>query len=174
MTSFKAQFTTGYTDKNGDPAISPSQVSLIVSMLSAGTVLGSLISAPMGDFFGRRRSLISAIGIFCFGVIFQVCASDIPLLLVGRCVSLGSRRNCRSLDCSLLRVFVFFPLSCFWPSGALLANARDELGSLPVLGSESSQCWCRCINQKCLRNGSEERWSARISYRSRWDYSPPP
>ena len=108
MASFKAQFTTGYTDKSGDPAISPGQVALIVSILSAGTVLGSLISAPMGDIFGRRRSLITAIGIFCFGVIFQVCASDIPLLLVGRCVSLESRRNHRSLDCPLLRVFDYF------------------------------------------------------------------
>ena len=66
--------------------MTPNQVSLIVSMLSAGTILGALVSAPLGDRFGRRRSLIGAIGIFCFGAIFQVCAADIPLLLVGRYV----------------------------------------------------------------------------------------
>ncbi len=86
MSSFKSQFSTGFKDDQAKPGISPDQTSLIVSMLSAGTVLGSLISAPIGDIWGRRRSLIGAIGIFCFGVIFQVCASDIPLLLVGRCV----------------------------------------------------------------------------------------
>jgi sugar porter (SP) family MFS transporter len=82
MDTFKAQFSTGM--KNGTPTMTPNQVSLIVSMLSAGTILGALVSAPLGDRFGRRRSLIGAIGIFCFGAIFQVCAADIPLLLVGR------------------------------------------------------------------------------------------
>lgn len=85
MKSFLRQFTTGYEDpKTGTLGLSPSEVSIIVAILSAGTALGSLLAAPSGDIFGRRRSLIAAIGVFCFGVIFQVCAHNIPLLLVGR------------------------------------------------------------------------------------------
>ncbi|KAK1764899.1 general substrate transporter [Phialemonium atrogriseum] len=85
MKSFVRQFTTGYIDpKTHEFAISPDEVSIIVAMLSAGTVLGALLAAPSGDTIGRRRSLIASVGVFCFGVIFQVCAHNIPLLLVGR------------------------------------------------------------------------------------------
>jgi MFS family permease len=86
MKSFLQQFSTGYRDMNGNPALTPEQISIIVAMLSAGTFIGALLSAPVGDYFGRRLSLIGAVGVFCFGVIFQVCADNIPLLLVGRCV----------------------------------------------------------------------------------------
>ncbi len=90
MDTFIRDFNTGYMglDNVGQlrPAMSPSETALIVAMLSAGTVIGALISAPVGDKWGRRRSLIGAIGVFCIGGIFQVCASDIPLLTIGRCV----------------------------------------------------------------------------------------
>lgn len=84
MTSFKDHFSTGFKDDNGQLGISPSQVSLIVAMLSAGTAVGALLSAPVGDFYGRRLSLIGGIVIFCIGAIFQVTAYNIPLLVVGR------------------------------------------------------------------------------------------
>ncbi|KAI3318516.1 general substrate transporter [Xylariaceae sp. AK1471] len=86
MTSFKNQFSTGYHTMK-DPTqldLEPKQVSIIVAILSAGTVAGALISAPFGDWIGRRLSIIASIGVFIFGVIFQVCASGIPLLLAGR------------------------------------------------------------------------------------------
>jgi MFS family permease len=94
MRSFLDQFSTGFRDKMDLPALAPEQISIIVAILSAGTVLGSLVSAPVGDFFGRRLSLIGAVAIFCFGVIFQVCANKIPLLLVGRCVGWFCRHLC--------------------------------------------------------------------------------
>ncbi|KAB5578415.1 general substrate transporter [Coniochaeta sp. 2T2.1] len=84
MRSFLDQFSTGARDKNGLPSLKPEQISIIVAILSAGTMLGALISAPVGDYFGRRLSLIGSVAVFCFGVIFQVCADNIPLLLVGR------------------------------------------------------------------------------------------
>lgn len=86
MESFTKQFNTGYTNADGKIAISPSEIAIIVAMLSAGTFVGALMAAPIGDHFGRRLSILISIGIFCFGVIFQVCANNIPILLVGRCV----------------------------------------------------------------------------------------
>lgn len=84
MDSFKDTFSTGYKDADGHSGISPSQCAIIVAILSAGTVLGALLAAPMGDYVGRRLSLIAAVTVFNFGVIFQVCAQAIPMLLVGR------------------------------------------------------------------------------------------
>ncbi|KAK3987754.1 general substrate transporter [Cladorrhinum sp. PSN332] len=84
METFNNDFSTGTKDQNEKPAMSASETSLIVAMLSAGTVVGALMSAPMGDFWGRRLSLIAAIGVFCIGAIFQVCATNVPLLVVGR------------------------------------------------------------------------------------------
>ncbi|KAK3945442.1 general substrate transporter [Diplogelasinospora grovesii] len=84
MESFKQQFSTGFKESDGRPGIYPSEVALIVAMLSAGTVVGALLAAPVGDRWGRRLSLIGAVGVFCIGVIFQVCATDIPVLVVGR------------------------------------------------------------------------------------------
>jgi predicted MFS family arabinose efflux permease len=87
MSSFKRDFSNGSLDDKGDPAISPGQVSLIVSILSVGTVMGSIFAAPAGDYWGRRLSLIGSICIFFIGVLFQVLASSLPLLLVGRFVA---------------------------------------------------------------------------------------
>lgn len=87
MQSFISQFHTGYRDGENNLAISPKETALIVSILSAGTFFGALFAAPAADWIGRRLSLIVSIGVFCFGVIFQVCAERIPMLLCGRCVA---------------------------------------------------------------------------------------
>ncbi|KAK7914814.1 glucose transporter rco-3 [Apiospora marii] len=86
MNSFVKQFNNGYLDANHDnlPAISPPNIAIIVAILSIGTFIGSLLAAPAADKIGRRISLLIAVGVFCFGVIFQVCADAIPMLLVGR------------------------------------------------------------------------------------------
>jgi MFS family permease len=84
MQSFKDHFNTGYLDQDGHLNMSPKEVAFIVAMLSFGTVIGALFSAPVGDKWGRRRSLIGAIGVFCIGAIFQVCATNVELLVVGR------------------------------------------------------------------------------------------
>ncbi|KAL7620636.1 glucose transporter [Parahypoxylon ruwenzoriense] len=84
MRSFKSQFNTGYVDDGGSLNLSPSQISIIVAILSAGTVAGAILAAPVGDWIGRRISIIASICVFSFGVIFQVCADAIPMLLAGR------------------------------------------------------------------------------------------
>lgn len=92
MSAFKEQFSTGYT-RNGHPSISPTETAIIVAILSAGTVVGALIAAPVGDFWGRRKSLIGAVTAFNFGVVFQVCAQAIPMLVAGRYVGVGRGRE---------------------------------------------------------------------------------
>ncbi|KAK0753836.1 general substrate transporter [Schizothecium vesticola] len=87
MKSFKEHFNSGYLDEDKNLTMSPREVSLIVAMLSAGTVLGALLAAPCGDRWGRRYALIGAIGVFCIGAILQVCAENVATLTVGRGVA---------------------------------------------------------------------------------------
>ncbi|KAM3419522.1 hypothetical protein BST61_g2865 [Cercospora zeina] len=78
------EFSTGHRDAQGNPAITSSQSSTIVSLLSAGTFFGALTAAPTGDYFGRRIGLMISNVVFCFGVILQTAATDIPLFVAGR------------------------------------------------------------------------------------------
>ncbi|KAI7541955.1 general substrate transporter [Hortaea werneckii] len=76
-------FSTGYKE-DGELAITASQSSEIVSLLSAGTFFGALTAAPAGDFFGRRLGLMVSTLVFTLGVILQTAAVDIPLFVAGR------------------------------------------------------------------------------------------
>lgn len=90
MNPFIEQFNTGYIDTETKRyVISPGETALIVAILSAGTFVGALLAAPFADWIGRRLSLILSVGVFCFGVIFQVCAAGIPMLLAGRYVDVA-------------------------------------------------------------------------------------
>jgi MFS family permease len=82
MDSFTRDF--GSPNEAGKLIIRPSEASNIVAILSAGTAIGALLSAPIGDTIGRRLSLLVSVAVFCAGGILQVCASNIPMLLVGR------------------------------------------------------------------------------------------
>lgn len=85
MEAFKEQFAHGYRDPITKKLVmEPGQSAIIVAILSLGTFIGALMGAPAADKFGRRLSLILSVLVFCFGVIFQVLASDVPTLLVGR------------------------------------------------------------------------------------------
>lgn len=79
-------FSTGYT-VDGAPAITSSQSSMIVSILSAGTFFGALTAAPTADFFGRRYGLMVTMLVFCLGVILQTISTDIPLFTAGLVIS---------------------------------------------------------------------------------------
>lgn len=63
------------------------QKSLIVSILSAGTFFGALISGALADWFGRRTTIIAGCGVFTVGVVIQVAVTKIPALVVGRLVA---------------------------------------------------------------------------------------
>lgn len=81
---WRKEFTTGYINSDGNPDVSPSQTSLIVSILSAGTFFGALWAAPTGDFLGRRLGLIAACCVFNLGVILQTASTALPMFIAGR------------------------------------------------------------------------------------------
>ena len=85
MDYWKKEFSTGFKDEKGLPAISGSQQSQIVSILSAGTFFGALGAAPLADILGRRIALIISAGaVFNLGVILQTVATEIPMFTAGR------------------------------------------------------------------------------------------
>lgn len=62
--------------------------SLVVSILSAGTFCGALLSGWLADRMGRRVTIIGpGCGIFCLGVVVQMAATTIPGLAVGRFIA---------------------------------------------------------------------------------------
>lgn len=61
--------------------------SLIVSILSAGTFIGAVLSGDIADFIGRRTTIILGCFIFSVGVILQVAASAYGLLVAGRLIA---------------------------------------------------------------------------------------
>lgn len=78
-------FSTGYIDPiTGLPGITSGESSLIVSILSAGTLFGALFAAPLADWVGRRIALLISLCVFAFGVILQTASVDIPLFVAGR------------------------------------------------------------------------------------------
>jgi len=69
----------------GTDAVTSSQESLIVSILSAGTFFGALGAAPIADWLGRRLGLIVSAGIvFNLGVIMQTASTTQSLFVAGR------------------------------------------------------------------------------------------
>ncbi|KAI1283853.1 high-affinity glucose transporter RGT2 [Xylaria sp. FL0933] len=84
MPYWRDQFSTGYVNSHGEPDVSPSQSSAIVSILSAGTFFGSLASPFLADTIGRRWALIASCWVFNLGVALQTAATAIPLFLAGR------------------------------------------------------------------------------------------
>lgn len=63
------------------------QKSLIVSILSAGTFFGALIAGSVADWLGRRATIILGCGIFSAGVVLQVAASSVGVLVPGRLIA---------------------------------------------------------------------------------------
>lgn len=84
MPYWQELFSTGYKDLSGNPNVTTSQESVIVSILSAGTFCGALLSSLLSDYFGRRMGLILCTWVFNLGVALQIAATAIPMFLAGR------------------------------------------------------------------------------------------
>jgi MFS family permease len=67
--------------------ITASSQSLIVSILSAGTFFGSIISGDVADFIGRRATIIVGCLIFIIGCILQVASTTLRVMVPGRLIA---------------------------------------------------------------------------------------
>jgi SP family sugar:H+ symporter-like MFS transporter len=63
------------------------QQSLIVSILSAGTFFGAIISGDLADWIGRRTVIVLGCCVFIVGVILQTASSGLGLLVAGRLIA---------------------------------------------------------------------------------------
>ncbi|EEY16391.1 high-affinity glucose transporter RGT2 [Verticillium alfalfae VaMs.102] len=84
MPYWQQLFSTGHVDAEGNPNITTSQESAIVSILSAGTFFGALFSPLLSDYIGRRMGLMISTWVFNLGVVLHTIATSIPLFLAGR------------------------------------------------------------------------------------------
>ncbi|KAA8622973.1 AraJ Arabinose efflux permease [Pyrenophora tritici-repentis] len=66
----------GQVQANGEIAFDPTIQSLLVSLMSIGTLIGALAGAYTADFLGRRRNLTAGVFVFVIGNIIQVTAMD--------------------------------------------------------------------------------------------------
>ena len=78
----------GQDQGNGEKAFNPTIQSLLVSLMSIGTLIGALAGAYTADWFGRRRNLTVGVAIFVIGNIIQVTAMTTWVhMTVGRIVA---------------------------------------------------------------------------------------
>lgn len=85
MKYWRKTFSEGYINPADNfPDVTASEKSLIVSILSAGTFFGALLSAPVADGIGRKYAMIFNTIVFTLGVILQTAAVDIPVFVAGR------------------------------------------------------------------------------------------
>jgi len=72
----------------GAPALSSSNQSLIVSILSAGTFFGAIVAGDIADWIGRRPTIIAGCLIYMGGVVVQMfAASGLATIVVGRLIA---------------------------------------------------------------------------------------
>ena len=67
--------------------VRPSQVSLVTSILSAGTFFGAIIAGDIADFIGRRLTIIIGCLIFIVGGILEVASTGLGLMVAGRLIA---------------------------------------------------------------------------------------
>ncbi|KXL48947.1 hypothetical protein M433DRAFT_57424 [Acidomyces richmondensis BFW] len=83
MTDFKKRFGSGTP-----PSFSNARAGTIVGLLSIGTMIGALSSAPIADVFGRRVCIVVWNLMFIVGVIIQISSThDWVQLAMGRWVA---------------------------------------------------------------------------------------
>lgn len=88
FTDFKQRFGQGVVDEEGEIGFEPIILSLIVSMMSVGTLIGALSGAYTADWWGRRRSLSFGVLVFVIGNIIQITAMNSWIhMMMGRFVA---------------------------------------------------------------------------------------
>ncbi|KAJ4348253.1 uncharacterized protein N0V89_009625 [Didymosphaeria variabile] len=67
--------------------VTPSQVSLTTSILSAGTFFGAIVAGDIADFIGRRLTIIIGCLIFVVGGILETASTGLGVMVAGRLVA---------------------------------------------------------------------------------------
>ena len=91
---FKQDF--GFAQADGSKGFSPDVKGLFISILSIGTFCGALTAPFLCDRFGRRIGLLLTCGIFTAGIVCQVIAGHLAILMIGRWIA-GVGVGCVSL-----------------------------------------------------------------------------
>jgi MFS family permease len=78
---FVKHFGTETTD--GQYKISPSELSVMTSMINVGELVGSLSAAPLNDLFGRKIVFLIAAAMLVIGVVLQLVTSSSRGLITG-------------------------------------------------------------------------------------------
>jgi sugar porter (SP) family MFS transporter len=68
-------------------SVSSSNVSLVTSILSAGTFFGAIMAGDLADFIGRRLTIILGCAIFCVGGILETVSTGLGVMVAGRVVA---------------------------------------------------------------------------------------
>jgi MFS family permease len=77
----------GEHNEEGDYHITPSQLSIMTSMINVGELVGSLTAAPLNDRLGRKGVFLTGTVAIIIGVVLQlVTSSSRSLLTAGRAI----------------------------------------------------------------------------------------
>ncbi|TDZ20001.1 High-affinity fructose transporter ght6 [Colletotrichum orbiculare MAFF 240422] len=88
FTDFRQRFATGPEDANGVKTWVSIIQSLMVSLMSIGTLIGALSGAYTADWWGRRKSLSFGVVVFVIGNIIQITAMDTWVhMMMGRFIA---------------------------------------------------------------------------------------
>jgi sugar porter (SP) family MFS transporter len=71
----------------GTAALSGSNLSLITSILSAGTFFGALIAGDAADIIGRKWTVVTGCVIYIIGVVLQTASAGLGLIVAGRLIA---------------------------------------------------------------------------------------
>jgi len=72
---------------NVTPSLTGSNLSLITSILSAGTFFGALIAGDAADIIGRKWTVVLGCGIYIVGVVLQTASAGLGLIVAGRLIA---------------------------------------------------------------------------------------
>ncbi|KAG9257376.1 general substrate transporter [Emericellopsis atlantica] len=79
----------GELNSDGEYEISPSQLSIMTSMINVGELVGSLTAAPLNDWFGRKGVFLTGTIAIVVGVILQLVTSSSNVMITAGRVILG-------------------------------------------------------------------------------------
>lgn len=82
---FKLDF--GTLQKTGNLGFAEHVRGGFVAVMSLGTFCGALCASEFADRLGRKKGLIATCGVFTIGIIFQIVATGIAVLMVGRYIA---------------------------------------------------------------------------------------